>query len=105
MPVDVVLAGPGLEDQFFDRVESRDVDGVPVRLASPEDIIVMKVLAGRPKDVDDVTAVVAAYATRLDRAYIEATLSALEQGLGQSNLRPAFRAAIERAGGRSRPLT
>src|SRR5262245_29086513 len=37
LPLDVVLAGPGLEDQFFDRVQRREVEGVAIRLVSPED--------------------------------------------------------------------
>ena len=57
----------------------------------------MKVLAGRPKDLSDTTAIVAAYGERLDRAYVEATLVALEQVLSQSDLLPAFRQAVSAA--------
>jgi predicted nucleotidyltransferase len=31
-----------------------EVEGVAVRIASVEDVIVMKILAGRPKDTEDV---------------------------------------------------
>lgn len=96
LPLDVVLAGPGIEDQFFYRVQRRDVEGVAVRLASPEDLIVMKVLAGRPKDIDDVVAVAAAYGKSLDVTYIERTLATLEAALAQSDLVPAFRQAMTR---------
>jgi hypothetical protein len=44
VPVDVVLAGPGLEALFFERLVFRKVGGVNVPVASAEDIIVMKVL-------------------------------------------------------------
>jgi hypothetical protein len=94
LPLDVVLAGPGLEDQFFDRVQRREVEGVTIRLVSPEDLIVMKVLAGRPKDVDDVVAVAAAYRGTLDTDYIERTLTTLEAALAQSDLLPSFRLAL-----------
>ena len=56
LPLDAVVAGPGLEDQFFERTELREIDGVRVRLASAEDLVIMKVLAARPKDLDDVVA-------------------------------------------------
>jgi Nucleotidyltransferase of unknown function (DUF6036) len=59
LPLDIVMAGPGLEDLFFERVLLRDVEGVPVRVASPEDIVIMKVLAGRTKDIDDVVSILA----------------------------------------------
>jgi len=94
LPLDVVLAGPGIEDQFFDRVQVRDIEEVRVRLASPEDLIVMKVLAGRPKDLEDVGSIVAANGERLDGEYIERTLDILERGLAQSDLLPAWRVIL-----------
>jgi hypothetical protein len=97
LPVDVVLAGPGIEDQFFDRVQVREIGTVKVPVASPEDIVVMKVLAGRPKDVDDVIAITAAYGQELDRVYIEATLNALEHALSQSDLLPAWYQIVARS--------
>ena len=97
LPLDVVLAGPGLEDQFFDRAQARDVEGTAVRLATAEDLVVMKVLAGRPKDVEDIRAIVAAYRDGLDVDHIERTLTMLEQALGQSDLRPLLRQIL--AGG------
>ena len=45
VPVDVVLAGPGLEELLFERLVHRLVGGVKVPVPSAEDIIVMKVLA------------------------------------------------------------
>lgn len=99
LPLDIVLAGPGLEDQFFARAEVREIDGVAIRVASAEDIIVMKVLAGRPKDQDDVVAVLKAYGGGLDRAYVEATLNALQEALAQNDLLPPFQEAVRRATG------
>jgi len=94
LPLDVVLAGPGLEDVFFQRVQTREIDGVPVRLASPEDIVIMKVLAGRPKDLEDVIAILTAHGDDLDQRHIEATLSTLEDALSQNDLLPAFRQTV-----------
>jgi hypothetical protein len=91
LPLDVVLAGPGIEDQFLSRVHVRSIEGVQVHVASPEDVIVMKILAGRPKDLDDVRAVVVALGGQLDREYIEKTLTVLEEALSQSDLLPAWR--------------
>ena len=97
LPLDTVLAGPGLEERFFKRLELRDIDGVRVPLASPEDLVIMKVLAGRPKDLEDTTAILAAYGDRLDRRYMETTFAELEQALSQSDLVPAFRSAVAAA--------
>lgn len=96
LPLDVVLAGSGLEDQFFDRVVILSIDDLRVPIASAEDMVVMKILAGRPKDDDDVVAILAAHAETLDRAYVRRTLGELEKALGQSDLVPAFERALKR---------
>jgi hypothetical protein len=95
LPLDIVLAGPGIEDRFFERVRSRDVEGTRVPVVSAEDLVVMKILAGRPKDLDDIRAVLAAYGGRLDEQYIDDTLKLLEEALGQSDLRPLLRQLLD----------
>lgn len=90
IPVDVVLGGPGLEEAFAARARRRVVDGADVPVASAEDLVVMKVLAGRPKDVGDVAAVLAAQYRSFDATYARQTLHALEEALGQRDLLPLF---------------
>ena len=51
IPIDVVLAGPGPEELFLARARQETVEGVAVKVASPEDVVAMTVLAGRPKDL------------------------------------------------------
>lgn len=97
IPLDVVLGGPGLEDAFLERAVTRDVEGVSVPVASPEDLIVMKILAGRDKDFDDIRAVVAGQGPSLDAGYVRKTLGALEEALGQADLLPAFELALRRS--------
>ena len=90
MPVDIVLGGPGLEERFTARATRRHVEGTAVPVASAEDLVVMKVLAGRPKDIEDIAAVLAAQHASFDASYTRLTLTALEQALGQSDLLPLF---------------
>lgn len=47
LAVDVVLGGPGLEEEFLNGSREMDLDGVRVPVIGPEDLIVTKVLAGR----------------------------------------------------------
>jgi len=56
MPLDIVLAGSGLEGEFLDRAVTTDVGGTAVPLIDLADLIIAKVLAGRPKDLDDARA-------------------------------------------------
>jgi hypothetical protein len=88
VPADLVLAGPGLEDLFLERAVVHDLGGVQVPVARAEDLIVMKLLAGRDKDLEDVAAIVAA--GELDTKDISSTLAMVEAALGQSDLVPLW---------------
>ena len=95
IPVDIVLGGPGLEELFASRAHELDVAGVRVPVARAEDLIVMKVLAGRDKDLTDVEAVLLAQ-RELDLDLVYETLRVLEQALDQSDLVPLFEQVLLR---------
>lgn len=97
MPLDVVLAGPGLEQEFLARAERVDLGGVKIPVMSAEDLVVTKVLAGRPKDLDDVAGILRERGKRLDIARIRATIELIEKALGQSDLSPLFEAQLTRS--------
>lgn len=90
VPLDVVLAGPGLEDEFLARAVEVDFDGTSVPVISPEDLIITKILAGRSKDMEDIRGVLRERAGTLDVPRIRAVLRILEEALGQSDLMIAF---------------
>lgn len=85
MPVDVVLAASGLEDEFLDRARVVDLGGTSVPLIDPEDLIIAKVLAGRPKDVEDARGLWQIHGQRLDADRIHRTLRLLEEALSLSD--------------------
>jgi hypothetical protein len=95
LPVDVVLSGPGFEERFFARATTVEIDGVSIPVARAEDLVVMKVLAGRALDIEDAVAMLAA--DELDAAGIRADLRELELMLDQSDLLPLFEACCRRA--------
>lgn len=95
LALDVVLAGPGLEDVFLERAVPIDVAGTVVPFISAEDLIVTKMLAGRGKDMEDVRGVLSERGARLDVDRIRETLRLLEDALGQSDLLPAFERELE----------
>lgn len=97
LPTDVILAGPGLEDDFLRRAVVRDLDGISVRVIEITDLVILKVLAGRPKDVDDVTALLRIN-DPIDDGRAREVLGLLEIALGRSDLLALFEAS--RAAGR-----
>jgi hypothetical protein len=90
MPLDVVLAGSGLEDEFLDRAAATDVGGAVVPLIEIGDLIVAKVLAGRPKDLEDARSLWRLHGGRIDVSRVRRTLRLLEEALNQSDLLPSL---------------
>lgn len=100
IPVDIVLAGPGLEELFFSHVRERRIGELRVPVASAEDVVTMKILAGRSKDLDDVVAIARAHGGALDVEYVRETIRTLEKALDRDDLVLEFERALTRA---SRP--
>ena len=90
IPVDGVLAGPGLEDEFLERAKLVDVGGATVPVISAEDLIVTKMLAGRPKDIEDVRGILRALLDKLDLRRVRRLLRLLERAIGQDDLASGF---------------
>ena len=96
LPVDVVLAGPGIEEQFLDRAEFHVLEGVRVPIATVEDLVTMKILAGRPKDLDDAKGMLRARSEEIDLDHVRWMLQLLEEALSQSALIPQLEQLIRR---------
>ena len=86
MPVDIVLGGPGIEELFLERAETRGIEGVEVPIATVEDLVTMKILAGRPKDLDDAADMLRTRSEEIDMGHVRRTLQLLEEALSQSDL-------------------
>lgn len=93
-PVDVVLARTGLEERFFDRAVRLRIGRVHVPVITPEDLVITKVIAARPLDLEDAKSVVVAQGASLDRAYVRRTLALLESDIDVRDLLPRFEALL-----------
>lgn len=96
MPLDIVLAGSGLEDEFLDRAVMTDLGATTVPIIDRADLVIAKLLAGRPKDHEDARALWRLHGGELDAARVRRTLRLLEEALSQSDLVSAFDALVER---------
>ena len=92
MEVDLVLAGSGFEAAALERATWVAIDGVEVPVAHATDLSVMKVLAGRGKDLDDLRSLLAS--GDVDLAEARNLLGQFEEALGQSDLLPRLEDAI-----------
>jgi hypothetical protein len=90
LPIDLVLGGPGLEEEFARRAQRHRIGDVDVPVARIEDLIVGKIIAGRTKDLDDVKAMLLANPGRVDRREVLATLRVVTDALGEADLVARF---------------
>ena len=90
MPLDIVLAGSGLEDEFLDRAVMTQIGTLTVPVIDRADLLIAKLLAGRPKDLEDARALWHLHGGELDAARVRRTLHLLEEALSQSDLVAAF---------------
>lgn len=88
--LDVVLSGPGLEEEFHQRAATRVVGRARLRIIEVNDLLVLKTLAGRPKDLEDVCGILRAAPPGLDPDTVVSRLTALEHALDVSDLVPLF---------------
>ena len=92
MEVDIVLAGSGLESLALSRATRVSVEGTDVPVAHATDLVVMKVLAGRGKDLEDVRALLASGGVDVEEA--RDLLGQLQEALDQSDLVPQLDRAV-----------
>ncbi|MBM3290384.1 MAG: hypothetical protein FJY92_09555 [Candidatus Hydrogenedentes bacterium] len=80
--IDIIFGVSGFETEAFERTRPIRIGSADVQFVSPEDLIVMKIIAGRPRDLDDVRAI-ALKNPALDLDHVRATLTQFEQALAQ----------------------
>jgi hypothetical protein len=78
--VDFVFSFTDYERQAIGRSRPVDLGGVNVHFAAVEDVVVHKLVAGRPRDMEDVRSIVVKN-PGLDRAYVERWLGGFDRAL------------------------
>jgi predicted nucleotidyltransferase len=86
--VDMSLGLSGFEQNLIGRAELLDISGTMVSVVTAEDLLVMKILAGRPQDTQDARGIVAAQSDRLDWEYCINVARELGEALNQDLVGP-----------------
>jgi hypothetical protein len=97
MLVDIVLGGPGIEERFAAAAQKVKVGRSSVPVATATHLVVMKVLAGRPKDLDDAATLLAMPAGQVDGREVEKLTVLLSQALDDDSVRENLREARRRS--------
>lgn len=64
--VDLAIGMSGFERQAVERATAVDLGGTAVPVVTPVDLLVMKAIAGRPRDEDDMRSIIATQGEALD---------------------------------------
>ena len=73
--VDLSIAWIPWETDAFTRAEEVDFAGVRIRIPAPEDQLVYKLVASRPKDLEDATMLAQLHASRIDFSRVRRVLA------------------------------
>lgn len=83
--LDIVFSFSPYEAEAISRAVTIDIDGTQVRYAAVEDLIVHKIFAGRPRDLEDVRGIMLRQ-ERIDEEYIRHWLTQFDQSFEGSFL-------------------
>lgn len=87
--VDCIFSFLPYERQAINRANRIAVSGQTVRVAAVEDVIIHKLVAGRPRDIEDVVGIVNLSGTHINREYLFSWLDRFSEVVGKS-LRTEF---------------
>jgi predicted nucleotidyltransferase len=81
--IDFIFSFSEYEKQAIERAVSVPMKGASVCFASLEDVLIHKIVAGRPRDIEDVTSILLKNPD-YDRAYIDKWLREFDASLGEA---------------------
>ncbi len=81
IPVDCLVASTPLEDQMWRRSKKLRLHHRVAHFPSPEDLILLKLLPGRPKDLLDMQGLFLRHRGRLDMGYLRETAQRMAEEL------------------------
>ena len=90
--IDFIFSFSRYEKEALDRATGVIIIGTPVNFASLEDVVIHKIIAGRPRDMEDIKSMILKNPD-YDRGYIDKWLGEFDKSLGETYLE-VFRALV-----------
>lgn len=94
--IDVSLGALPFERELVERARTCEIEGVSFALATPEDIIVMKALAMRPRDQADIEGILQSQSA-LDLERVRTTVAEFSEALEAADLSSELERIITRS--------
>jgi hypothetical protein len=101
---DLIFAKLTYEYEALQRAKNKSVQGRKIRISSPEDLIIHKIISDRPRDREDVRGIIQKLGRRLNRRFMDPLVRDLAHALVRPEIwkfytscfHPSFRAAHRR---------
>ncbi len=98
VPIDLSLGIPGYEEEALHRAVEVNFPGVgKLRLIGPEDLIIHKCVAGRPRDIEDVEGILIRQRMQLDLDLVRRWLAEFREVVDSHDPLALFEEAVKRA--------
>ena len=84
--IELIFGQLPYEREAIDRARTQVFHGVPVRICSPEDLIIHKIISERPRDREDVKGIIQAMGNELDRQFLDRIIQGLAMDLERPDI-------------------
>ncbi len=92
--VDLIFGSLPFEESAIRRARLMSVAGERVRVCTPEDLIVLKIVSDRARDREDVAGIIQAQGAGLDRGYLDPLIQGLAADMGRPDLLDFYRRCL-----------
>jgi predicted nucleotidyltransferase len=83
---DIVFGVLPVEKELVERAKPKALAGGDVRVASVEDLILMKLISERERDLEDARRLLRRFRGTIDREYLKERLEGVAEGLGRPDI-------------------
>jgi hypothetical protein len=97
-PIDITLAWLPFEEEALRHRQVCDYAGVRIRVPRPDDLIIYKLVASRPRDLEDAEGLLVLHAASIDVARLRATVHQFAELLEDTERPRALQRLLEKTG-------
>jgi len=98
IPIDFIVAALPFEVEAIGRALLIDFEDLEIRVCSPEDLIIHKIVSDRPRDLEDVVGVLRRRRHTLDLVRLDETVKELARGLEEPAILARYQEALGATG-------